>query len=127
MALCNSEFIICFIYSQGGFDEEIYMHAVVNVEQYTVHLHIITVRILLLWNFNGQCNLRSLLYVNIHCWFHDVSLQTICMKQAAAQFPKFSYQEPVEHVLSSQAGKVTRLSFVYCKAISTVPDVQSEP
>ena len=55
------------------------MHTVVNVEQYTVLLHIITVRILLLWDFNGKCNLRSLLYVNIHCQFHDVSLQTICM------------------------------------------------
>ena len=64
MALCNSEFIICFIYSQGGFDEEIYMHTVVNEEQYTVHLHIIMVRILLLWDFNGQCNLRSLLYMS---------------------------------------------------------------
>ena len=40
MALCSSK-LDYLGYSQGGFDEEIYMHTVVNVEQYTVHLYII--------------------------------------------------------------------------------------
>ena len=55
------------------------MHTAVNVEQY-MHLYIIV-----LWDtvamgiLMGKCNLQSLLFVNIHCQFHDVYLQTICM------------------------------------------------